>query len=49
MRTFNCGVGMIIVVAPSQAAEARSVLEAQRVAAWELGVITDQAMGVHFD
>jgi len=49
MRTFNCGVGMIIVVAPSQAAEARSVLETQGIAAWELGVITDQEMGVHFD
>jgi phosphoribosylformylglycinamidine cyclo-ligase len=49
MRTFNCGVGMIIVVASSQAAQALSVLQAQGIDGWELGVICDHATGVHFD
>ena len=49
MRTFNCGVGMIIVVASDNAAEALSILQAHGIAGWELGVISDHATGVHFD
>ncbi len=49
MRTFNCGVGMIIVIAPAHAAQVRSVLATHGIAAWELGVISDHATGVHFD
>ena len=49
MRTFNCGIGMIIVVGHGRAADALSVLKSHRIAGWELGVISDQATGVHFD
>ena len=49
MRTFNCGVGMIIVVARGHAADALSVLKTHGIAGWELGVISDHATGVHFD
>jgi len=49
MRTFNCGIGMIIVVGPGRAADALSVLKSHGIAGWELGVISDQATGVHFD
>lgn len=49
MRTFNCGVGMIIVVARKNAAEALSILKTHGIDGWELGVISDHAAGVHFD
>ena len=49
MRTFNCGIGMIIVVGHGRAADALSVLKSHGIAGWELGVISDQATGVHFD
>ena len=49
MRTFNCGVGMIIVVARTNAAEALSILKTHGIDGWELGVISDHATGVHFD
>ena len=49
MRTFNCGVGMIIVVARGHATDALKVLKSHGIAGWELGAISDQATGVHFD
>ena len=49
MRTFNCGVGMIIVVDRKNAAEALSILKTHGIDGWELGVISDHATGVHFD
>ena len=49
MRTFNCGVGMIIVVDRKNAAEALSILKTYGIDGWELGVISDHATGVHFD
>jgi phosphoribosylformylglycinamidine cyclo-ligase len=49
MRTFNCGVGMIIVVARRNTAEALSILKTHGIDGWELGVISDHATGVHFD
>ena len=49
MRTFNCGVGMIIVVASKNAEEALSILKTHGIDGWELGVISDHATGVHFD
>ena len=49
MRTFNCGVGMIVVVASAHASEALALLKTQGIDGWELGVITDHATGVHFD
>jgi len=49
MRTFNCGVGMIVVIASAHASEALALLKTQGIDGWELGVITDHATGVHFD
>lgn len=38
-RTFNMGVGMIVVVPPSSAAKTLQVLRRQRVPAWRIGTI----------
>jgi len=40
LRTFNCGIGMAVVVAPVAADAARAVLEAHGEAVVELGTIT---------
>jgi phosphoribosylformylglycinamidine cyclo-ligase len=46
MRTFNCGVGMILVVAPEHTAIALNHLEALGLAGWEVGAISDATVGV---
>ena len=46
MRTFNCGVGMILVVAAEHAAETLSQLDALGLSGWALGEISDDAVGV---
>lgn len=46
MRTFNCGVGMILVVAPEQAADTLSQLDGLGLSGWELGAISDATVGV---
>jgi phosphoribosylformylglycinamidine cyclo-ligase len=46
MRTFNCGVGMILVVAPEHSASALNHLEALGLAGWEVGAISDATVGV---
>lgn len=46
MRTFNCGVGMILVVAPEHAAGTLSQLDGLGLSGWELGVISDATVGV---
>ena len=38
-RTFNMGIGMIVVVPPSSAAKTLQILRRQRVAAWRIGAI----------
>jgi phosphoribosylformylglycinamidine cyclo-ligase len=38
-RTFNCGVGMAIIVAPEQAKEVTSVLEGAGETVFEIGRI----------
>ncbi|MBI4227651.1 MAG: phosphoribosylformylglycinamidine cyclo-ligase [Candidatus Omnitrophica bacterium] len=38
-RTFNMGIGMIVVVPPTAAARTLGVLHGQRVAAWRIGTI----------
>ena len=43
MRTFNCGVGMILVVAAESTADTLSHLDALGLSGWELGVISDAA------
>ena len=46
MRTFNCGVGMILVVAAERTTDTLSQLEALGLSGWELGEISDTAVGV---
>ena len=48
MRTFNCGVGMILVVATEHTAETLSQLAALGLSGWALGEISDDAVGVTF-
>ena len=48
MRTFNCGVGMILVVAAEHTAETLSQLDALGLSGWALGEISDDAVGVTF-
>ncbi len=42
-RTFNCGVGMVVVVPDDQAEQAIQLLTEQGEQAWRLGSITDSA------
>jgi phosphoribosylformylglycinamidine cyclo-ligase len=44
-RTFNCGVGMVAIVAPEQRQQTLTVLNDRGVDAWELGTVT----GAHTD
>ena len=41
-RTFNCGVGMVAVLAPEAVAPARAMLAARGVDAWELGRVIER-------
>ena len=47
-RTFNCGVGMIVVVDASEAHRAVSVLAEAGESAWEIGRIADGSAPVQF-
>ena len=38
-RTFNCGVGMVVVVNPAHAVDAIDLLNAHGEQAWQLGTI----------
>ncbi len=50
LRTFNCGLGMIVVVAPDKVDEAITNLQASGEQAWRVGeVVSDTAHGVHLD
>ena len=46
MRTFNCGVGMILVVAAELTADTLRQLVALGQSGWELGEISEDAVGV---
>ncbi len=48
LRTFNCGVGMIAVVAAADADQAISVLQGQGLEAWVLGDIVSGAASVRY-
>lgn len=47
-RTFNCGVGMIVIVAPDDADAALASLKASGEAAWLLGRIASGSDGVRY-
>lgn len=40
-RTFNCGIGMIMVLAPDEAAKAKDILAKAGEAVYEIGAITE--------
>jgi len=46
LRTFNCGVGMAVVVAPERAAEVRAAFEAAGETVFEIGRIQARGEGV---
>jgi phosphoribosylformylglycinamidine cyclo-ligase len=47
-RTFNCGVGMVVVVAPADADAALAALEEAGETAWRLGRIASGTDGVRY-
>jgi phosphoribosylformylglycinamidine cyclo-ligase len=47
-RTFNCGVGMALVVAPGDAARALALLDSYGETAWRLGRILEGSGGVRY-
>ena len=48
LRTFNCGVGMVIVVAAEHAKITLEHLTSTGINAWQIGDITSGARGVEF-
>ena len=44
-RTFNCGIGMAVVVAPQSAAEIQSILEAHGETVHRIGTTVARGMG----
>jgi phosphoribosylformylglycinamidine cyclo-ligase len=38
-RTFNCGIGFTVIVAPADVAAAKRALAAHGLAHWEIGAI----------
>jgi phosphoribosylformylglycinamidine cyclo-ligase len=44
-RTFNCGIGMVVIVAKSEAKAAIDTLASQGVEAFEIGTITARSQG----
>ena len=47
-RTFNCGIGMTVIVGPCKAEAALQLLSDQGLNCWELGTITEGAGIVEF-
>ena len=46
LRTFNCGVGMILVTSPTEAPMALEKLQEWHIDAWQIGEISEGAGGV---
>ena len=44
-RTFNCGIGMVVIVAAQDAAAAQALLSAEGEQVWEIGRIRAQGAG----
>jgi phosphoribosylformylglycinamidine cyclo-ligase len=47
LRTFNCGIGMAVIVSAAEADQAMSVLADAGVPAWRIGAIRQRAEGEH--
>lgn len=47
-RTFNCGIGMIAIVAPADAGRAIETLAADGMTAWHLGTVAQGDGGVQY-
>ena len=45
-RTWNCGIGMVAILAPSEADRAIRTLAARGMSAWVAGVIGERAAGI---
>ena len=45
VRVFNCGIGMVVIVSPSQADAAIKSLSAQGLKAWTVGEVVDRPQG----
>jgi phosphoribosylformylglycinamidine cyclo-ligase len=45
VRVFNCGIGMVVIVAPSQADAAIKSLTAQGLKAWTVGEVLERPEG----
>ena len=41
-RTFNCGIGMVVITPADKAAEIADVFEESGESVWRIGVIDDQ-------
>ncbi len=48
LRTFNCGVGMILVTSPTEAPIALEKLQEWHINAWQIGETSKGARGVQF-
>lgn len=48
LRTFNCGVGMVLVIAEHKVEATVAFLQAQGIEAWQIGDIVKGATGVEF-
>ena len=46
LRTFNCGVGMILVTSPTEAPMALEKLQEWHIDAWQIGEVSEGARGV---
>jgi len=47
--TFNCGIGMVLIVARENVSNAKQILESSGETVYELGEIKNGAAGVVFD
>jgi phosphoribosylformylglycinamidine cyclo-ligase len=49
LRTFNCGIGLVIIVSSDTAAQAQQMLEASGEAVYRLGEVQAGGRGIVFD